>query len=114
MFRGRVHGVSGSCGVRVGRVFGRVGGASAGVRESGCTLLGKRNGVSVGETGGGAQTLKRSAPPFLVFARVFTRVLVVVYLCGSRMVVWVAAASPLTTRPSLCSMVRPWCAVRPL
>ena len=82
--------------------------------EGGCALLGKRNGVSVGETGGGAQAHKRSAPPFLVFARVFTRVLVVVYLCGSRMVVWVAAASPLTTRPLLCSMVRPWCAVRPL
>ena len=62
MFRGRVHGVSRSCGARVGRVFGHVGGASAGVRESGCTLLGKRNGVSVGETCGGAQTVYESAP----------------------------------------------------
>lgn len=39
--------------------------------ESGCTLLGKRNGASAGETGGGAQTHKRSAPLPLVFARVF-------------------------------------------
>ena len=62
MLRGRVHGVSLSCGARVGRGFGHVGGASAGVRESGCTLLGKRNGVSVGGTGGGAQAHKRSAP----------------------------------------------------
>lgn len=48
MFRGRVHGVSRSCGARVGRVFGHVGGAHVGVREIGCTLLGKRNGASVG------------------------------------------------------------------
>ena len=41
------------------------------------------------------------------------RVLSGVYLCGSRMVVWVAAASPLTvSSPRV--MVRPWCAVRPL
>ena len=62
MFRGRVHGVSLSCGARVGRGFGHVGGAHVGVREIGCTLLGKRNGASVGETGGGAQAHKRSAP----------------------------------------------------
>lgn len=30
--------------------------------EIGYTLLGKRNGASVGETGGGAQAHKRSAP----------------------------------------------------
>ena len=87
--------------------------ARAWARESCCTLLGKRNGASVEETGWGADSQTVCAP-FLVFARVFTCVLVVVYLWGSRMVVWVAAASPLTTVPLLCSMVRPWCAVRPL
>ena len=111
MLWGRVHGVSLSCGARVGRVFGHVGGART--CESGCTLPGKRNGASVGGQVEG-QTHKRSAPLFLAFARVFTCVLPVVYLCGSRIVVWVAAASPLTIVPLLCSMVRPWCAVRPL
>ena len=49
MLRGRVHGVSLSCGARVWRVLGHVGGAHVGVREIGCTLPGKRNGVSVGK-----------------------------------------------------------------
>ena len=81
--------------------------------EIGYTLLGKRNGASVGGTGGGADSQTICAS-FLVFARVFTRALSVVYLWGSRMVVWVAAVSPLTTVSLLCFMVRPWCAVCPL
>ena len=44
-----------------------------------------------GGTGGGADSQTICAP-FLAFARVFTRALPVVYLCGSRIVVWVAAA----------------------
>ena len=52
-------------------------------------------------------------PSHRVRPRVYPRTLSVVYLCGSRMVVWVAAASPLTiVSPRV--MVRPWCAVRPL
>ena len=50
--------------------------------------------------------------PLLIFdrARLFRcpRALSGVYLCGRRMVVWVAAASPLMVRPSLCSMASPW------
>lgn len=70
MLRGRVHGVSLSCGARVGRVFGHVGGASAGVRESGCTLLGKRNGASVGRNGReGAGGLYVCAPSPRVYPR---------------------------------------------
>lgn len=54
--------------------------ARAWARESGCTLLGKRNGASVEETGRGADSQTICVPP-LVFARVFTCALSV-FICG--------------------------------
>ena len=113
MFRGRVHGVSLSCGARVGRGFGHVGGAHVGVRDRLYVAGEAKRRERGGNRWRGASSQTVCSPP-LVFACVFTRALPVVYLCGSRMVVWAAAASPLTTVPLLCSMVRPWCEVRPL
>ncbi len=73
MFRGRVHGVSLSCGARVGRGFGHVGGARAGVRESGCTLPGKRNGMSVGKQVEGRRVINGPRPFPRVRPRVYPR-----------------------------------------
>ena len=68
-----VHGVSRSCGARVGRGFGHVGGARAGVRESGCTLPGKRNDAGVGKQAEGRSSLANLRPYPRVRPRVYPR-----------------------------------------
>lgn len=111
MLWGCVHGVSLSCRARIGRVFGHVGGAHVDVRERLYVTREAKRRERGEKQGRGADRLCICAP--LIFARAFTCVLLVVYLCGRRMVVWVAAASPLTvSSPRV--MVSPWCAVRPL
>lgn len=110
MLCGRVHGVSRPCVSRIGRVFGRVGGARA--REW-LYVTGEAKRRERGGNREGRRLTNDLRPSPRVRPCVYLRALGF-YLWGSLMVVWVAAASPLMERPSLRSMVRPWCAVRPL
>lgn len=71
MLRGRVHGVSLSCGARVWRVLGHVGGASAGVRESGCTLPGSETARVWGKQVEGRSSLANLRPSPRVRPRVY-------------------------------------------
>lgn len=73
MLRGRVHGVSLSCGARVWRVLGHVGGAHVGVREIGCTLPGSETARAWGRQSEGRRPFVNLRPSPRVRPRVYPR-----------------------------------------